>query len=861
MKIIALEICGVRSYREFRRLELSPELNVFVGPNRAGKTSLADALAAALYGPDRPRSTSPLAKADLKTWQAGPSNAGADGTGERKGAEFRTAVELETGEGRFRLERDLESGRAVLRVGDGDGWRLQTTDNREISALVKKITGIDRAELFLATAYLRQGDLARIAESGNLERMGELLRVMISGAPQANVADILDKLRAAQRDVKAEGTIGHRPVNPREYDRLLIERDEVRDRIAWTQETYRVIVSLSERKVALEKTLPENQRRLEEVTALVDRWKRKTVLEKETAEAVTQANALNRRLRRLQEIRETLIPAREALREIGDVEGLNQAVTERLPALRAERDAMEKRSAELQSEVSRFEGELKSLREERERLEHFGDQSEFIEEKLPVWQGALREDARALPGGKKAGRGQGNVLSVPSWGKIVFAMILFLLTVSTPVIYWAVLGEAPLYLAAFLGLGFPVLLWAVLLLNRRLFKNLRTGRRETDAGGEGGASPESRAEERVENPRESLAGLLRSLEVETADEARAGLRGFRNILSALESLEDLHRRADGDLKKATAVTEKLNEQIRAILDRFQVNHENELIEAHNRAQESLRRREDLTAREKELLAEGSEEDMTDRLDDADRRRRDLSRESEEGGFDLFHPSSSEVETWRGEHASLSEAVDKNRMELIRIRTRLEEKTGEGFSSLETLQERLDEIEGRLRNLDLLHQAYGVAVETLEESVRELEDSYLPRLERGVEDHFRSVIGRDFGIDLTTRWPAVTVALPDHPETEPRNLSRGTADQLFLALRVACLELLGGEEPLPLVLDDPFVHYDDATLQRALDWLSRMAARTQIIFLAAREAYADWAERPDVAGKTKVFRLGPAATEV
>ncbi|MDP6482265.1 MAG: AAA family ATPase [Nitrospinota bacterium] len=831
----------------------------FVGPNRAGKTSLADALAAALFGPDRPRSTSPLAKADLQTWRAGRTDTGADGAGERHRAEFRTAVELETGEGRFRLERDLESGRAALHMGDGDGWRLQTAENQEISAWVKKITGIDRADLFLATAYLRQGDLARIAESGNLERMGELLRAMISGAPQADVSDILATLRSAQRDVKPEGTKGHRPVNPREYDRLLVQRDEVRDRIARTQETYRVVLSLSERKIALEKTLPENQRRLEEVTALLDRWKRKTALEKEKAEAVAEADGLNRRLRRLQEIRETLIPAREALREIGDMDGLSQAVTERLPALRAERDAMEKRSAELRGEVSRIEGELKSLRKERARLERFGDQSEFIEEKLPLWEGALREDSRALPGGKKAGRGRGNISSVPSWGKIVFAMILFLLTVSTPVIYWAVRGEAPLYLAAFLGLGFPVLLWAVLLLNRRLLINLRTGRREGDAGG--GTSPGSRAEERVEDPQEGLAGLLRSLGVETADGARAGLRGFRDTLSALKSLEDLHRRAEGDLEKSAAVTEKLNEKIQTILDRFHVDHENGLIEAHNRAHELLRRREDLTAREKELLAEGSEEDLAARLDDADRRRRDLSREFEEGGFDLFHPSSSEVETWRGEHASLSEAVDKNRTELIRIRTRLEEKTGEGFPSVETLQERLDEIEGRLRRLDLLHRAYGVAVETLEESVRELEESYLPRLERGVEDHFRSVIGRDFGIDLTTRWPAVTVALPDHPEAEPRNLSRGTADQLFLALRVACLELLGGEEPLPLILDDPFVHYDDATLERALDWLARMAARTQIIFLAAREAYVDWAERSDVAGKAKVFRLGSAATEV
>ena len=60
------------------------------------------------------------------------------------------------------------------------------------------------------------------------------------------------------------------------------------------------------------------------------------------------------------------------------------------------------------------------------------------------------------------------------------------------------------------------------------------------------------------------------------------------------------------------------------------------------------------------------------------------------------------------------------------------------------------------------------------------------------------------------------------------VSSGTADQIYLALRLAAAKFIqGGEDRMPLVFDDSFVLYDDDRLRTALTWLSK-ACRGQII---------------------------------
>ncbi len=70
------------------------------------------------------------------------------------------------------------------------------------------------------------------------------------------------------------------------------------------------------------------------------------------------------------------------------------------------------------------------------------------------------------------------------------------------------------------------------------------------------------------------------------------------------------------------------------------------------------------------------------------------------------------------------------------------------------------------------------------------------------------------------------------------LSSGTMDQIYLALRLASTKLLQGEgEPLPLIFDDSFVNYDEHRLLTTLTWLNKFYDTQILVFTChKREAF-------------------------
>ena len=64
------------------------------------------------------------------------------------------------------------------------------------------------------------------------------------------------------------------------------------------------------------------------------------------------------------------------------------------------------------------------------------------------------------------------------------------------------------------------------------------------------------------------------------------------------------------------------------------------------------------------------------------------------------------------------------------------------------------------------------------------------------------------------------------------MSDGTRDQLYLALRLAALELhLDQATPLPFVADDLFINYDPGRSKAGLEALADLSEKTQVIFLS------------------------------
>jgi uncharacterized protein YhaN len=79
---------------------------------------------------------------------------------------------------------------------------------------------------------------------------------------------------------------------------------------------------------------------------------------------------------------------------------------------------------------------------------------------------------------------------------------------------------------------------------------------------------------------------------------------------------------------------------------------------------------------------------------------------------------------------------------------------------------------------------------------------------------------------------VLTAIRQNDEVVPvEGLSTGTADQLFLALRIAALEqYLETAPPFPFIVDDLFVNFDDARSAAGFKILGDLARKTQVVFL-------------------------------
>ena len=72
------------------------------------------------------------------------------------------------------------------------------------------------------------------------------------------------------------------------------------------------------------------------------------------------------------------------------------------------------------------------------------------------------------------------------------------------------------------------------------------------------------------------------------------------------------------------------------------------------------------------------------------------------------------------------------------------------------------------------------------------------------------------------------------------LSDGTRDQLYLALRLATLESWAERsEPLPVVLDDVLLHFDDDRARAALETLAAFSAHMQVLFFTHHARLRDF----------------------
>lgn len=169
-----------------------------------------------------------------------------------------------------------------------------------------------------------------------------------------------------------------------------------------------------------------------------------------------------------------------------------------------------------------------------------------------------------------------------------------------------------------------------------------------------------------------------------------------------------------------------------------------------------------------------------------------------------------------------------RWELTRIRAEWKEKK----IRLENLREEEEEFLQSDREKSLLRRRAAIllAEEKIRSAAGKLGQQTSDFLNRRASEIFAELTeGKYRGIEADERLE-ITV-WDGERRVRAEQLSGGTLEQIYFSIRMAAAELLQ-EEPMPVILDDTFVFYDDKRLESALKWLSRQE-RQVIIFTCQR----------------------------
>lgn len=186
----------------------------------------------------------------------------------------------------------------------------------------------------------------------------------------------------------------------------------------------------------------------------------------------------------------------------------------------------------------------------------------------------------------------------------------------------------------------------------------------------------------------------------------------------------------------------------------------------------------------------------------------------------------EIEELEKQKSNLDQKIGEERSELNRM---------DGSAQAAELAEEAQSLLGRLEADANHYVRVRIASAVLSEAIERYREKHQgPILKRSAELFSRMTLGSFEGLraDFDEKGDAVLVGVrpggKDFLTVE--GMSDGTADQLYLAVRLASLEAyMERNEPMPFIVDDVLIRFDDERAAAALQSLAELSRKTQVVF--------------------------------
>src|SRR6202162_1682941 len=337
MRLTRIEIEGFGALQGMD-LRFGPTMNLVVGPNEAGKSTLQEAIVTGLYGLETgDRRSAIVERTDRwRPWEGGG---------------FGLALEFELDDGtRLRVERDLD-GDSVRVLDLANGAELNDRFERDPWGglqIGRQLLGISR-DIYTNTACISRSEVLRLEDAGSIKEA--IVALADSAHPDRTAQAVLDRLRQerGQRIGKPRGRPG--PLHDLEsrladLERQLTAAQQARSAVDELAQKRETVSALTEAELAVVQLLDAAvlASRLDEAR---HRLERVEMLERAIADE---------RARQEDHTRFAMFPL--------DRQGEVQELRSHLRATREAQEDFERRAAENAAQVQQLEGERAKLETE-----------------------------------------------------------------------------------------------------------------------------------------------------------------------------------------------------------------------------------------------------------------------------------------------------------------------------------------------------------------------------------------------------------------------------------------------------------------------------------------------------------------
>ncbi|EDK4068374.1 hypothetical protein GGC09_06465 [Listeria monocytogenes] len=138
----------------------------------------------------------------------------------------------------------------------------------------------------------------------------------------------------------------------------------------------------------------------------------------------------------------------------------------------------------------------------------------------------------------------------------------------------------------------------------------------------------------------------------------------------------------------------------------------------------------------------------------------------------------------------------------------------------------------------------LALKMLQNTMQQLQEGKLPKTLKLASEYFnhltsgnyKKVYLQDNRLQVESKG-----SIPFFPE----ELSQATKEQLYLAIRFALIDVIHKDFPLPIIIDDGFVHFDSSRMGQMMQLLQKRKSENQVIFFTCHQETRKYFSSEDI----------------